>query len=647
MNEPGPVTSNAAKAARPVFISFSSRNQKHAVDLCAALEARGTSCWMSCRDVGPGENYQESIVRAIAGARAVVLVFSKAANSSDEIKKELSLASRYRIPVLVVRIEHAQPTDAFAYELSTRQWIDAFHGWEKAIDRVVGSLDQLADGQPAVASPARFPFSGKTVGIAASLALAFAWWTWLRPQSAGVHTMQVRLAGFQRLSPDLPATVPAAMDDEIDAAFNNDGIITVSRASSAPPGNSPAYSLTGTIQHEGDKIKVISRLTNERSGVTLFSDSSEYPADPVRLPHWAAGRTSLYVRMGLFGASTYPHPLSDQALTYYFQALDQIGAGVGAKGRDTARKLVALVPDFSWGWSALELGARAIRGSPLPSERDAALKEALQAADRALAIDPKNGEAYAYKSTLVDPRDLVEREKLLKAALGATPLPCGCEHHFYGDLLADVGRTKESTAEYGRAVDAMSFNENTQVAYGQALLLEGRAIDAKVHFDAGASLDPDPSFQTDLIISNAPLNQDYAAALRAIVQSKKAVPPIVRRALTDAFRALTSGHETEREKAAQELAALPDDFRGEITTSLIGALGARALAVQQLEQALQSPRHANAAAWLWYPAMAGALRDPGFPAVAQRLGLLRYWKTTHTKPDVCSAKDPPPFCRLI
>ena len=61
-----------------------------------------------------------------AQARAMVLVFSEAANNSDEIKKELSLASRYHVPVLALRIEDVEPSDAFAYELSTRQWIDAF-----------------------------------------------------------------------------------------------------------------------------------------------------------------------------------------------------------------------------------------------------------------------------------------------------------------------------------------------------------------------------------------------------------------------------------------------------------------------------------------------------------------------------------------
>ena len=75
------------------------------------------------------------------------------------MKKELSLASRYRIPVIALRIEDVEPSDAFAYELSTRQWIDAFFDGrgEKAIDD--RSWTALADlpvrEQPLIASAPR------------------------------------------------------------------------------------------------------------------------------------------------------------------------------------------------------------------------------------------------------------------------------------------------------------------------------------------------------------------------------------------------------------------------------------------------------------------------------------------------------------
>jgi len=35
------------------------------------------------------------------------------------------------------------------------------------------------------------------------------------------------------------------------------------------------------------------------------------------------------------------------------------------------------------------------------------------------------------------------------------------------------------------------------------------------------------------------------------------------------------------------------------------------------------------------------------PGLLQKLGMMAYWRATHTRPDVCSAKGPPPFCGMI
>ena len=98
MDEPEPVSDRARFVSRPVFVSYATADRKRALSVCEAMESRGVTCWISSRDVAPGENYQEAIVHSIRGAGAMVLVFSRAANNSDEIKKELSLASRYRVP---------------------------------------------------------------------------------------------------------------------------------------------------------------------------------------------------------------------------------------------------------------------------------------------------------------------------------------------------------------------------------------------------------------------------------------------------------------------------------------------------------------------------------------------------------------------
>jgi TIR domain len=123
-----------------IFITYSSKDQKVARTICTALENRGLACWISCRDVKPGQNYQEQIVKAIRTAKIMVLVFTANANNSNEIKKELALASQNNLIVIPVRIEDVTPSEAFAYEFATRQWVDLFDDWENSIAHLVETI---------------------------------------------------------------------------------------------------------------------------------------------------------------------------------------------------------------------------------------------------------------------------------------------------------------------------------------------------------------------------------------------------------------------------------------------------------------------------------------------------------------------------
>jgi len=126
----------AGAVSAQVFISFASEDQRVAMTLCQALESRGFKCWISARDIHPGANFQSAIVKAIRGAKIMLLVFTANSNNSDEMNKELALASQSKLVVVPLRIEDVTPNDAFAYEFATRQWIDFFANWELAIQQV-------------------------------------------------------------------------------------------------------------------------------------------------------------------------------------------------------------------------------------------------------------------------------------------------------------------------------------------------------------------------------------------------------------------------------------------------------------------------------------------------------------------------------
>ena len=129
--------------------------------ICGALERRGLACWISSRDIR-AENYQEAIFAAIKSARVMILVFTENANNSDDVKREIALASQKHILVVPVRVEDVTPNPAFRYELATRQWIDLFENWETEIENLVS---QIAEVLGKVSNGGSFPPSGPRVRL--------------------------------------------------------------------------------------------------------------------------------------------------------------------------------------------------------------------------------------------------------------------------------------------------------------------------------------------------------------------------------------------------------------------------------------------------------------------------------------------------
>ena len=153
-----------------IFISFASQDHKVAMTLCSALESRGFKCWISARDIQPGENFQSAIVRAIRQAKIMLLVFTSNSNNSDEMNKELALASQSKLIVVPLRIEDVTPNDAFAYEFATRQWIDFFADWEFAIQQLsqrISAATREAQGAPSTVEPAEAGVERPEVAAAA------------------------------------------------------------------------------------------------------------------------------------------------------------------------------------------------------------------------------------------------------------------------------------------------------------------------------------------------------------------------------------------------------------------------------------------------------------------------------------------------
>jgi hypothetical protein len=135
-------------AGSHIFICFSSKDESVAREVVTALENNGLKCWISLRDVLPGQNYQEAIVSAIEAASGIVFLFSENSSRSGEIKKELSIGGSINVPVFPLRLAPIAPSGALRYELAIRQWIDIFPHREHALVRLANTIKTVLDAPP-------------------------------------------------------------------------------------------------------------------------------------------------------------------------------------------------------------------------------------------------------------------------------------------------------------------------------------------------------------------------------------------------------------------------------------------------------------------------------------------------------------------
>jgi beta-lactam-binding protein with PASTA domain len=133
--------------AHDVLISYSSHDKLQADAICNRLESQGIRCWIAPRDVPVGTEYADSIVQAIESAKAMVLVYSRNADKSEQVKREVERAVSQSIHIMPVRIEDGEMSKSFEYYVGSIHWLDAITPpLEDHIDKLAHSLKALLEG---------------------------------------------------------------------------------------------------------------------------------------------------------------------------------------------------------------------------------------------------------------------------------------------------------------------------------------------------------------------------------------------------------------------------------------------------------------------------------------------------------------------
>ncbi|MDQ2734174.1 MAG: toll/interleukin-1 receptor domain-containing protein [Pseudomonadota bacterium] len=145
-----------------IFVSYSSKDRDRAALVARALEARGWSVWWD-RTIPPGRQYDDVIEEALAEARCVVVLWSKASAASTRVKNEASeaVSKKALIPALIedeVKIPF-EFRRVQAADLSRWQGDATAAEFMQFCDAIAAEVEAATTAEPSVraASPASIP----------------------------------------------------------------------------------------------------------------------------------------------------------------------------------------------------------------------------------------------------------------------------------------------------------------------------------------------------------------------------------------------------------------------------------------------------------------------------------------------------------
>ncbi len=123
-----------------VFISYSRRDIRTADLVVERLEASGHDVWIDREGIDGGAHWRESIVAAIKGADAFVLMLTAASVQSDNVRRELDIAQDAAARLLPVQFGPADIPDTLSYQLAGIQIIDMSQDRADGFRRLLAGL---------------------------------------------------------------------------------------------------------------------------------------------------------------------------------------------------------------------------------------------------------------------------------------------------------------------------------------------------------------------------------------------------------------------------------------------------------------------------------------------------------------------------
>ncbi len=413
--------------------------------------------------------------------------------------------------------------------------------------------------------------------------------------------------------------------------------------------------LEGSVRQAGDQVRITAQLIDADTGFHLWSDTYDRKlADIFQVQDEIAKAIVDRLRIELAPAEQQA-ALRQQVPTQNVEAYQLYLQGRAVwklRGEENLKhaieffqQAIARDPAFARAQAALASAYVVMPGYTKDDDQEKFFELAETSARQALAIDPNIGEAHAVLAQInADRGDLLDAESGFFFAISLEPNE-PTPHQWYSILLMKVGRLDAALAQAKKAQELDPTSPILAANLANAYLIKGDD-DAALRF-AQLSAELGLGRQSWGVETTVAVRRGKWDEAKRLMAQEPGLPAELKPKVVEYVDVLADP--SKRPKFVAEMQALDPKVKPQV--ELIGAyleLGETDLAYRLMFESLDRDRLSWTREWdlmhTWSREGSGMRRDPRFGKLAERIGLLDYWKQ-YGFPDGCRAgTDTPIVC---
>ena len=618
-----------------IFLSYNREDQARAKLFAETFAAQGFKVWW---DVGlqAGEAYDEVTETALRTAKAVVVLWSKKSVVSRWVRAEATLADRNKtlVPCMIepcerpIMFELTQTAELAHWQgdASDKAWV----AFVADIRRFIARHGGRAGTPPVEAAPSLREI--------------------IAEPSKPPETMLAVLP-FDNLSadPEMAFFSDGVSEDILGRLSRGSKLKVIGKTScfqfrgadkpKAAAALKATHVLDGSIRRAGGKVRIAAHLTEIAGHTTLWADKYDRGLEDV----FAVQDEISEAIAEALNATFFPQKtakIDPQTYDLYLRNRSYVFGAENMRAKIAALEAVTrIAPDFADAWGELA-HERALLRIEAPIFELAVMRVRTEAdLARCLALDPTNAKATDAEYQLVDPfGDFMAAEDIAKR-MRANGQNSPYSQYLIAVHLESVGRVQEALGHARRGAELAPLDHIVATMVGQVLMWLGRRAESRAIAERLLELLPDNLYNTANLLLVRTAERDWAgvdalkdyplrelSGLRGIAGVARAGTPEARQGLRAAIR------RPIEETGYADIAPLvflahfgfANDVFELLEKSKFGPSGA-ATDVRGINAYRTGlPFHAE------YPELR---KDPRFPKLAARLGLVEYWLASQKWPD--------------